>query len=654
MKFDADFGGARRAAVALRLFLCMASLALVPAAVIGYFSYLEARREIIDEKVYDMKQISKLRLGSVSIRIEDLKAHATRFAESQAAAGFINLPSYENFPSRLVERLSRNGFQGGAVLGLSGNLLAAADMANYDFFRREQWRTCAAGAAFDRVVGGAQFAASELSLDTPSGRRGMNFAVPIKNGDGKTAAVAMLYVDLARLQEAVAAESKNFRTSELFICAYVGGAPFIIAGANANGAMEPAFMGILAKTIEGAKISPDYKDSGYSLARDYKGNKVVAAWDYIPQLDWYVIMKTDLTEVLFGIQSLGHRVAILFLIVLPLSLCACAVFAKIFASPFSSLMKKVSGFAVADSLWEAPKSESRMLSASIDAMRDAVDDIASKSYAGASEVLAASEKLSGGTARRAELSRLIEASSDKIILHSRKISDVSVNLEHSVEQVDGVSEISVRQAEEALGGIEKMNRLMSGLGECAADFSGALGEIFEAGRKIGEIADSMTQLADRANLLSLNASIEAKKAGKSGSGFSVVADRLRKLADQTSTATLEIESMVKSISSLSDSGAGKVREFEAKFSDAAAQAKSVGEGLADIIQKIQGIPPRLVLLLDGIRAQSGEGDEISSRARELKRAVEDESKLIESAREICDTLVKTASAMRRESAKYSL
>lgn len=134
----------------------------------------------------------------------------------------------------------------------------------------------------------------------------------------------------------------------------------------------------------------------------------------------------------------------------------------------------------------------------------------------------------------------------------------------------------------------------------------------------------------------------------------MVADRLRKLADQTSTATLEIESMVKSISSLSDSGAGKVREFEAKFSEAAAQAKSVGEGLADIIQKIQGIPPRLVLLLDGIRAQSGEGDEISSRARELKRAVEDESKLIESAREICDTLVKTASAMRRESAKYSL
>lgn len=654
MEFNADFGGARRAAVTLRLFLCMASLALVPAAVIGYFSYLEARREIIDEKVYDMKQISRLRLGSVSTRLEELKAYATRFAESQAAADFIGLPSYENFPQRLVERLSRNGFQGGAVLGADGKLLAAADMATYDFFRRGQWRACAVGATFERVMGGAQFAASELSLDTPSGRRGMNFAAPVKGKDGKTAAVAVLYIDLARLQEAVAAESKNFRTSELFICAYVGGAPFIIAGANAEGGMEPAFMGILAKTIEGAKISPEYKDSGYSLARDYKGNKVVAAWDYLPQLDWYVIMKTDLTEVLAGIQSLGYRVALLFLVIVPLSLCACAVSAKIFASPLSSLLKRVSGFAASDGLWEAPKSESMMLAASIDAMKDAVGEIASKAHAGASEVLASAERLSADVSRRAEISRRIEASSDKIMLHSRKISDVSVNLEHSVEQVDGVSEISVRQAEEALGGIEKMNRLMSGLGECAADFSGALGEIFNAGRKIGEIADSMTQLADRANLLSLNASIEAKKAGESGSGFAVVADRLRKLADQTSTSTLEIESMVKSIAALSDSGEGKVREFDAKFSDAAAQAKSVGEALSDIIQKVQGIPPRLVLLLDGIRAQNVEGGEISTRARELKKVAEEEAKLIESAREICDTLVKTASAMRRESGKYSL
>ena len=164
----------------------------------------------------------------------------------------------------------------------------------------------------------------------------------------------------------------------------------------------------------------------------------------------------------------------------------------------------------------------------------------------------------------------------------------------------------------------------------------------------------MTQLADRANLLSLNASIAAKKAGKSGEGFAVVAERLRKLADQTSTATLEIENIVKGISSLSEAGSKKVGEFDSKFSEVSAQSKKINEGLSEIIQKVQGIPPRLTLLLDGIRTQSGEGDSIKSYARALKKAVDDESKLMDSAREISDNLSKTALSVRREAGKHRI
>ena len=406
-------------------------------------------------------------------------------------------------------------------------------------------------------------------------------------------------------------------------------------------------MGILAKTLEGAKISPDFKDSGYSLARDYRGKEVVAAWDYIPQLDWYVIMKTDLSEVLSGVRSLAYRIVLILIVVLALATAACAVFAKAFSAPISSILRKVSGFAPADGLWEMPKSDSQMIAASIDSIKDSLDTLASKSYNGASEILKGAERLSSDVSSRSEISRRIENFSDKIILHSQKISDMSVNLEHSVEQIDDVSEISVRQAENALGGLEKMNKLMSGLEACASDFSDSLGEIFASGRKIGAMVESMTQLADRANLLSLNASIAAKKAGKSGEGFAVVAERLRKLADQTSTTTLEIENIVKGISSLSEAGSKKVGEFDSKFSEVSAQSKKVNEGLSEIIQKVQGIPPRLTLLLDGIRTQSGEGDSIKSYARALKKAVDDESKLM-------DNLSKTALSVRREAGKHRI
>ena len=651
MKFNSRFGGTRRGGVAFRLFIGIALLSAIPALIIGYFSYSEGSREIIGEKVSDMRQISRLRLGVVSDMVEKLRAYALRFSESRSVAELSGVQAYENFPENLTERLNANGFRAAAILGLSGNLLAASDVATYNFFTKTQWKALSVGKTFERAAGGEQLAVSEMSLDTPSGRRGMNFSLPVKNKDGKVSAVAVLYLDITRIQESVAAEAKNFTTSELFICSYVGGSPFIIAGANADGPMEPAFMGILAKTLEGAKISPDFKDSGYSLARDYRGKEVVAAWDYIPQLDWYVIMKTDLSEVLSGVRSLAYRIVLILIVVLALATAACAVFAKAFSAPISSILRKVSGFAPADGLWEMPKSDSQMIAASIDSIKDSLDTLASKSYNGASEILKGAERLSSDVSSRSEISRRIENFSDKIILHSQKISDMSVNLEHSVEQIDDVSEISVRQAENALGGLEKMNKLMSGLEACASDFSDSLGEIFASGRKIGAMVESMTQLADRANLLSLNASIAAKKAGKSGEGFAVVAERLRKLADQTSTATLEIENIVKGISSLSEAGSKKVGEFDSKFSEVSAQSKKVNEGLSEIIQKVQGIPPRLTLLLDGIRTQSGEGDSIKSYARALKKAVDDESKLMDSAREISDNLSKTALSVQRSPAR---
>lgn len=654
MKFNSRFGGTRRGGVAFRLFIGIALLSAIPALIIGYFSYSEGSREIIGEKVSDMRQISRLRLGVVSDMVEKLRAYALRFSESRVVAELSGVQAYENFPENITERLNSNGFRAAAILGLSGNLLAASDVATYNFFTKTQWKALSVGKTFERAAGGEQLAVSEMSLDTPSGRRGMNFSLPVKNKDGKVSAVAVLYLDITRIQESVAAEAKNFTTSELFICSYVGGSPFIIAGANADGPMEPAFMGILAKTLEGAKISPDFKDSGYSLARDYRGKEVVAAWDYIPQLDWYVIMKTDLSEVLSGVRSLAYRIVLILIVVLALATAACAVFAKAFSAPISSILRKVSGFAPADGLWEMPKSDSQMIAASIDSIKDSLDTLASKSYNGASEILKGAERLSSDVSSRSEISRRIENFSDKIILHSQKISDMSVNLEHSVEQIDDVSEISVRQAENALGGLEKMNKLMSGLEACASDFSDSLGEIFASGRKIGAMVESMTQLADRANLLSLNASIAAKKAGKSGEGFAVVAERLRKLADQTSTATLEIENIVKGISSLSEAGSKKVGEFDSKFSEVSAQSKKVNEGLSEIIQKVQGIPPRLTLLLDGIRTQSGEGDSIKSYARALKKAVDDESKLMDSAREISDNLSKTALSVRREAGKHRI
>ena len=85
---------------------------------------------------------------------------------------------------------------------------------------------------------------------------------------------------------------------------------------------------------------------------------------------------------------------------------------------------------------------------------------------------------------------------------------------------------------------------MKQLVESTASVSAKLGMIREKADSINAVVTTITKVADQTNLLSINAAIEAEKAGEYGRGFLVVAREIRRLADQTAVATLDIETMV--------------------------------------------------------------------------------------------------------------
>jgi len=113
-----------------------------------------------------------------------------------------------------------------------------------------------------------------------------------------------------------------------------------------------------------------------------------------------------------------------------------------------------------------------------------------------------------------------------------------------------------------------MKATMQKIMEASVSINERLGALSAKAANIGTVVTTITKVADQTNLLSLNAAIEAEKAGDYGRGFAVVATEIRRLADQTAGATGDIEQMVKQMQSAVAAGVMGWISFRSKFDGA--------------------------------------------------------------------------------------
>src|SRR5690606_38918239 len=106
----------------------------------------------------------------------------------------------------------------------------------------------------------------------------------------------------------------------------------------------------------------------------------------------------------------------------------------------------------------------------------------------------------------------------------------------------------------------------------AAEADAAIARLIESARKIGEVVDLITEIAEQTNLLALNATIEAARAGEAGKGFAVVASEVKALAQQTQRATGEIGSQIQAIQSSSTATADVLERIQATIKQVAEEA----------------------------------------------------------------------------------
>jgi Methyl-accepting chemotaxis protein (MCP) signalling domain len=132
----------------------------------------------------------------------------------------------------------------------------------------------------------------------------------------------------------------------------------------------------------------------------------------------------------------------------------------------------------------------------------------------------------------------------------------------------------------------------------------------------------ITRVADQTNLLSLNAAIEAEKAGEYGRGFAVVATEVRRLADQTAVATYDIGQIVKEIQSAVTAGVMGMDKFSQEVRRGMQEVQHVSGQLSQIIQQVQALAPRVESVNEGMQAQTTCAEPITEALIQLSGAAQ--------------------------------
>ena len=247
-----------------------------------------------------------------------------------------------------------------------------------------------------------------------------------------------------------------------------------------------------------------------------------------------------------------------------------------------------------------------------------------------------------------------EVSTGRVLTAVQEITATRQELARTMEGAKGAAEGTRQLADTGRTGLENMEGTMNQLAEATTSISSKLSVISEKAGNINSVVTTITKVADQTNLLSLNAAIEAEKAGEYGLGFAIVAREIRRLADQTAVATLDIEAMVKEMQSSVTAGVMEMDKFSEEVKRGVRTVGEISGQLGQIIEKVKGVTGQFEKVNEGTRAQAHRAELIRESMVQLSEGAKQTSESVKQSNDATEQLREAARALQAELARFKL
>jgi len=365
---------------------------------------------------------------------------------------------------------------------------------------------------------------------------------------------------------------------------------------------------------------------------------------------WYIIFCRNYDEVLSGIFAFLFKTFIsMLLVAIAVALLVYFLTRNLISKPMDKLTLAAKSVADGNLLvqidTDGSQNEVGILSRSINNMTESLREQTIKIREAVDTLNTTTTSIVSASNLQEEAMKGLEGNVAQVGVSSKQISATAQEL---AQTMDGIKNVALEASKLANAGqvsLSGMQSAMQTLSQGTNVISEKLDLIHRKSETIGSVIVAITKITDRTNLLSLNAAIEAEKAGEYGRGFSVVAQEIGRLADETGISALDISDIINEMQESVADAVAEMDRFREGVTHGVQSAEDTTLQLSQVIDKVSYLTPEFDKVNEGMHFQSLGSGQISDAMADLNQSAVRMTSSLSQFKDVTDSLNEAANRL---------